>query len=236
MSRFFILIIALLTLFSAGCNRTAEREAEKHVNVVLTNYIGPADKWDTRVRSDSAGAVMRGRFKSINIVGKNVRVDPNMTLEDLTLDFEAVEVDTKAKRLNSVGKATFSCRLRDVVLSQYCRKRRPNIEGLDITFEGNNLVVHAKPDALGLFKVPVSVAGTLKPRGTAQMDFDPNKANVAILPIPERVLDYVANKLNPVIDLSHVVAPLRIERAEINGSLMTVSGSIAPDELLKMGQ
>ncbi len=222
--------------FASGCSRSAEREAEKRVNTVLTNYIGPADKWDTRVRSDSAGAVMRGRFKSISIVGKNVRVDPNMSLEDLTLDFEAVEVDTKAQRLNSVGKATFSCRLRDVVLSRYCRKRRPNINGLDITFEENNLVVHAKPDALGLFKVPITVAGKLKPRGTAQLDFDPNKANLSILPVPEAVLDYLASKLNPAIDLTHLVAPLRIERTEINGSLMTVSGSIAPDDLLKLGK
>lgn len=236
MNRFLLVAIILLTLLSGGCGRTAEREAEKHVNAVLNNYIGPADKWDTRVRSESAGAVMRGRFKSISIVGKNVRVDPNMTLEDLTLDFEAVEVDTKAKRLNSVGKAIFSCRLRDVVLSRYIRNRRPNINGLNLTFDDGNLVVHAKPDALGLFTVPVSVAGKLKPRGTAQLDFDPNKANLSILPVPEKILDYLAEKLNPAVDLTHLVAPLRIERTEINGSMLTVSGSIAPDELLKLGQ
>lgn len=227
-------VLLLGVLLLVGCARPAEREAEKRVNALLPRYIGPAQKWETKIKGDSMGAVMRGRLRSVHIVGTGVQVAPDLILEKVLLDFEEVAVDTKAQRLQSVGKATFSGSVRDVVLSRYLRKQRPDIKGLNLTFDKGEIVVHADPDAFGIIKVPTDVRGRLVPRGGGVMDFAPSGANISIVPIPQPVLDYLSKKLNPAVDLSHLTAPLQLERAETSGFFLTLSGSIRPDDLLRL--
>jgi hypothetical protein len=229
------LLLSLLTaLLVTGCTRTAEKKAESEINKVLPRYIGPANEWKTRIKGDSMGAVMRGRIRSVQIDGKGVRVSPDLPLEDMHLEFDEVEVDTKAGRLKSIGSASFTCRVRDVILDRYCRQLRKDINGLEVRFDSDNILVSAKPDALGIIQVPVTVGGKLVPQGESKLLFSPNQAKVSIVPVPEPVVDYLVGKLNPTIDLSHLIVPLRVQRANVEGKFLTISGTIAPDDILRL--
>ncbi|GAB4462525.1 MAG: hypothetical protein OHK0029_29560 [Armatimonadaceae bacterium] len=231
-----MVLALLLAAVSTGCQRTVERKAEDMVNAVLPNYIGPAVEWKTRIHGDSTLAVMKGRLRRVEITGKGVQVEKNLTLEDLSLQFDEVEVDTRARRLKNVGRATFQIRVRDVVLDRYARLTRSDINGLQIRFDNGEIVVDAKPDVKGIIEVPVSVSGSLVPRGDPVLSFQPDSAKLTIIPVPRVVIDYLVGKLNPTIDLSHLMIPLRFQRAEVVGNFLVLSGSIKPDDVLRLSQ
>lgn len=228
-----LFVLLLICLAVVGCTRTAEHEAEKRINPLLTDYIGPADKWETRVRGDSMGAVMRGRVRSVHVVGTNVRLHPDLTAAQLTLDFSEVAVDTKAQRLSNVGAATFECKIAGDVIDRYCRKLRPDINDLKISLRGDVFVVTARPDNLKIVTVPVSVEGKLVPRAVSQLDFDPDRAKLTTLPVPEMILDFIARRLNPAVDLTNLPIALRFERSQVRGGYLILSGSVPPDDLIR---
>ena len=60
-------LVALLCV--AGCARPAEKVAEKTIVALLPGYIGPAESYKVRVKSDSLGAMMRGRVRTVHIDG-----------------------------------------------------------------------------------------------------------------------------------------------------------------------
>jgi hypothetical protein len=211
-----------------------EGEAGKRVNALLPKYLGPARSYSTRVKGDSAGAILRGRLKQVHVTGSDVQLDPDLLVDDLTLDFDEVEVDMKAQTLHSIGSAAFGCRIGAANLDRYVRVRRPDIGGLRIALKGSALVVNAKPDVLGVIAVPVSVQGRLVPRGGAALDFEPDQAKVSVLPIPQVVLDYLARKLNPVVELSRVAVPIQVTQADVQDGFLSLTGSIQPEDIFRL--
>lgn len=227
-------LLTLLLLFAplAGCRRPAEREAEKRILSLLTRYIGPADKYTTKVTGDSSSAVLRGRLRKVHVEGKRVRLTPDLIVDDLVMDFDEVSVDTRAGRLQNVGRATFTGRISDVSLTRYLRQTRSGIAGLGIALEDGRIEVSATPELLDIISVPITVRGTLAPRGKSRLVFVPDRAQVSIIPIPGVALDWLTSRLNPTLDISLANAPLQVGGVQIRDRSLYVSGSIAPEDIL----
>jgi hypothetical protein len=224
---------AVLLFSVVGCGRVAEDEAAKRVNALLPKYLGPARTYSTRVRGDSAGAILRGRLKRVQVTGADVQLDPDLVVDDLTLDFEEVDVDTKAQVLRSVGNAAFACRIGAANLDHYVRARRDDIPGLRVALKGSSIAVSMAADALGILSVPITVEGRLVPRGGGALDFEPDRARLSIVPIPRMVLDILAHRLNPVIELTDVAIPIQVTRAEVRDGALALTGFIKPDDVLR---
>ena len=218
-----------------GCGRVVNRKAEDRVNAILPSYLGKADRYETHLTSDGAGATLRGHLRHVHIDGWGVHLAPALIVDTLALDFDEVNVDARAGRLESIGSAAFACQVGASYLDNYVRTRRGDIPGLSVGVCGDRLVVNARPELLGLIGVPVSVEGTLLPRpGGAQLDFVPDAAHVARLRIPGLALDYLQRKLNPAIDLGGLRVPIQVSRAEVKDGSLTLTGSIAPDALMRV--
>jgi hypothetical protein len=67
------------------------------------------------------------------------------------------------------------------------------------------------------------------------MDFEPDKARLLIVPIPKPVLDFVAERINPVVDFSSLQAPIRVEKAEVKGGSLLLSGYLPPESVNGLG-
>lgn len=244
----------------AGCKRVAEREAEKRVRDLLPQYLGPADKYETRVDSDNAGAVTRGRLRRVSVVGTNVRFDPTLTIDRLSLELSDVDVDTKARRLRDVGTTRFECRIAGDRLDRYVRARRSDIPDLRVALTGDVLRVTARPslrvgDALdralertlgingggftsnlnGRLGASVTVEGRLAARGDSRLDFRPDLGKLSVIPIPSAILDWLSARLNPAVDLTGLPVPVQITNAEVRGGFLVLSGTVAPADILRVG-
>ena len=226
----------LFPLMLAGCKGAVENEAGKRLNALLPEYLGPAQKYTTTVDADSAGAIMRGRFRKVHIEGIGVQVNPKMTIDRLQLDFAEVEVDTKAKKLRSIGGATFACSLSGENLNRYVQAQRPDVNGLKASLTRTGILINAAPqDPFKLVAVPIAVEGKLIPHGGAKMDFKPNMAKVSILSIPGFALDFIQARLNPLVELSGMAIPVKVESADVRDGYLTITGAVEPDDILRLG-
>ena len=231
---FFVMACGVSLVLSGGCaRRFAENKAAARINALLPRYLGPAEHYETRLQSDSTGALLRGRVQQVHIEGRGVRLTPTLTVAHLTLDFSEVTVDPKAGVLQSVGRATFACRITEADLNRYLVAQRPDIPALTLSLRADQVRITAKPEVLGI-GAPVSVEGHLVPRsGGAYLNFEPDAARLTIVPVPGLVLDYLSRRLNPAVDLSELRVPIRVSHAEVRGGALLLSGTIASDDLLR---
>lgn len=226
------LFFCLLMLLPAGC-REVERVAERKVNDILPGYVGPADKYSTRVRGNP-DALRRGRMRSVHVDGVNVRLTEDLTADALRLDLENVDVDTGTKRLRSVERVTFLAMLGEASLNRYIKARRPEIRDLRVELGAADATVHATPEILGVALTPIAVKGTVTPRdGGSLLDFTPGSGRVAVVPVPAALLAYLAQNLNPVVDLSTLRIPIRVEKSEIKDRAVYLTGTIDPADLIR---
>jgi hypothetical protein len=230
--------LALLAplFFLAGCGREVERAAERRVNGLLPALVGPADKYGTRVRGNP-DALLRGRMRSVHIDGEGVRMTEELTLDTLTLDLTGVTVDVKAKRLSGIESVTFAATLGEGNLNRYVRARHPGIPGLQVALGQAGATVHARPEIFGGIAAPLAIEGVITPRaGGGLLDFLPGGARVSVVPVPAPVLRYVAERLNPVLDLSTLRVPIRVEKAQIRQGALLLTGTVDPANLLRAGE
>jgi hypothetical protein len=229
----------LFFLTAPGCARVAESKAETAVNDLLPSFLGPADSYSTRVRGKSVGAVMRGRLDSVRVEGTNVRLEDGMTIDDLTMDFQSISIDTTARKLSHLGSAQFAARIGTVNLNRYVTVKRPALAGLVVTLGPDSAIVEARPSLLASYgvtglKVPVAVDGKLVPTGDGtKLDFIPGKARISVIPIPRPVIDYLARTLNPAVDLSTLPIPVRILEAHIKPDGVYLRGDAPSEDLLR---
>lgn len=233
MKRSRILLLALLALSLSGCARPVERAAERRLVDLLPALIGPATKYSTRVRG--GGSLLRGRARSVHIDGWGVRLSESLTLDMLALDLSHVEVDRGSGRLRHVEGVTFTATLSGSRLQEYVASRRLGIPELRVGLDQSDAFVSARPEVLGVTPVSVSVRGTITPRaGGTRLDFTPSGARVSIVPIPAPILRYLGERLNPVLDLSTLHIPVRVERAEVRQGALILQGTIDPAALLRL--
>jgi hypothetical protein len=192
-----LLPLTLALVGAGGCSRPAERVAEKRINALLPQYLGPADRYSTRVRETTSG-LLRGRLRRIHVDGVNVRMSDELTVDHLALDISDVSVDAKAQRIQSVGAIRVAATLGEANLNRYLRARRPDIAGLQVRLGAGEATVRATPEVADLFGVPLQVRGSLQPRpGGVLLDFVPGSARVSIVPVPGPVLRFVSERVNP---------------------------------------
>ena len=227
-----LLLCALVVLLASGCARPVERQAERRINALLPEYVGPAQKYSSRVRGD-VGALARGRARHVHVDGVQVRLDEALTVDTLALDLGDVEVDTKAGRLRAIRSIAFSATLREANLNRYVRARRAEIPDLQVELRPAGALVRARPEVLGA-GVPIQVEGTITPRaGGRLLDFSPGAARVSVVPVPASVLQYLARELNPIVDLSTLRVPVRVARTRTEQGVLILEGDVDPADLLR---
>lgn len=225
---------ATMALALVGCARPGEREAETAILKLLPEYLGPAKNYSVRVKGKSLGAITRGRLREVHIAGTDVRLTDELTVRELTVDADEVAVDLKSRSLRGVSQALFSARIDEAQIDSMARRRRPKLLDLKLRLTGNQVEVTVRPEVFGYPTIPITVLGTLTVRGGGRsLDFSPDRGRLSIFPIPEALLDFVADRLNPVVDLTALTVPIQVARAEVSGGALTLFGTIPPDRLTR---
>jgi hypothetical protein len=228
--------VALILLASVGCARPGEKKAERAVEELLPQYLGPAQSYTAKVKAASLGALMRGRVRTVTLIGRGVQLLPECTVAELRVDAAEIEIDKDRQSLKSVGEARFIARIDENELDRLVRTRRPKLADLKISLRGSWVNVRVTPEIFGYPTLPIQVEGNLLPRGGGiKMDFEPDKARLLIIPIPKPVLDFVAERINPVVDFSSLRAPIRVEKAEVKGGSLLLSGYLPPESVNGLG-
>ena len=222
----------------AGCHRPVERTLERTLTDALPRYIGDADKWTARV-GGRPDALYRGRLRTVHIEGANVRLLPNLPIHRLVLDVDDVSVNRKTNTLEHIGAARFSARFTEAALQKYIVSRRADLRDFALTLNADGTAtVTVRPEVAGFATVPVSLRGAvrLNEAGT-QLLFSPSDAAVDVgvgtigSGLPAFVAAPIAERVNPVADLSAAPVSLVAETVRIERGTATVTGRVSADAL-----
>lgn len=228
----------LAAFLVAGCHRPVETRVEHAITDLLPRYLGNAESWGARVEG-RPDALYRGHIRAVRIVGKNVALLPDLTVERLNIDVRDVSVNRGTNALESVGETRFVARITEAALNRYVAGRRSGGRDLRIALGADNkATVTATPALLGVPTVPVSLRGTVAvtERNTA-LFFTPDRASVDTgigtvgTGLPNIVAEHIASRLNPVADFAAAPIALRVETVRIERGAATIDGSVPPGAL-----
>jgi hypothetical protein len=216
------LFCILLSL--GGCGRANPfRAVERSIQAELPRLIGPADRYQVTV-SRSGGNLIAGRIPWIDIRGSNVRAIEGLNLDELEVRLEGVRFDRGDRSVREIEQSRFAARIGAPSVTQYVRRRSPNLRDVQVRFAQGAVQVRVSPALLGL-GVPVEVNGRPKLRGASAIDFDVSRVAVLRLGLPEFAVSRIEERINPLVDLAGLPFPLQLRDVRIEGDRVVVVGA-----------
>jgi len=211
-----------------GCGSLSPQTVAAHkIADALPGILGPAARYDVRVQGDAL-ALTRGRARNVHVEGRDVQMTPNITVDTLTFDAPDVSFDTKAKRLQKVGRVAFVGTMGQAHLEAYLSHVKMNkmLQGLRVTLRPGDVQVQL-PLVAGPIHTTATVYGSPAPnaRDAKSIDFIVDKARLGFLPLPAGLVNRALADLNPIVDLSAVRVPLSVQSTSVEGGKLVLRGT-----------
>lgn len=236
MQRSFIVvacIAGLATSLSVGCRRPVEKTAEKIIKERLPIVLGSAKSYDVRVESASMGAGMRGRLRHVSVFGRGVSLTNGMTLDRVLIEASDVSVDRKSATIDAIRTSTMDAYLDAREVEAIIRKRRPDLPPVNLTVVGDTLQVRTVPRVLGYPTITVAIDGSLVvAKSGRELHFQPKTARLGVVPIPDSVVGYVSDIVNPVAEMTAFPVPMLARSVSLDGGFIRIGAELTVDELL----
>lgn len=199
------------------------RKVESRIEAALPGIVGPAESYQARVDA-GIGDMMRSRLRAVHVVGKEVAVTPDLTVETLLLDLEGVAFDRGRNELREIKSARIRAEITAAMIERYLRRARPDVDGISVTILRDEIRVTAKPRVLGL-RVPISAVGKLETVDSSRINFVPNKVQVGGVSSPRALSALLAKSVNPVVDLSKVGYSARLTEISLEPAKVVLKGT-----------
>lgn len=220
--------LGLLVLSGCGPAWSAallEDAVEDLLTAELPGVLGPAARYTAKV----IGAWPDGsHFEQVRVVGERVARPGNPVIDRLQADLRDVEVDAPRRRVDAIGDAQISARLRAADLAAFLR-RQGWVHDAAVTFSGRDgITVTGRPSLAGLTTVPAlgqaEFRGRLLPQASRLL-LAVDAVRMAGFEATELTRALLEGTVNPLFDTSAYAVPSRIDAVEVQGDAMVISAS-----------
>lgn len=226
-------IAGLVTAMSTGCRRPVEKTAERIIKERLPIVLGAAKSYEVNVESASMGAGMRGRLRHVSVFGRGVALTNGMILDRVLIEASDVSVDRKSALIDGVRSSTMDAWLDAREVEAIIRKRRPDLPPVNLTVVGETLQVRTVPRVLGFPTITVAIDGSLVvAKSGRELHFQPKTARLGVVPIPDSVVGYVADIVNPVAEMTAFPVPMLARKVSLDGGFIRIGAELTVEELL----
>jgi len=234
LSHLLVISIAFASVVtSTGCRRPVEKTAERIIKERLPIVLGTAKSYDVRVESASMGAGMRGRLRHVSVFGRGVALTNGMLLDRVLIEASDVSVDRKSATIDAVRSSAMVAWLDAREVEAIIRKRRPDLPPVNITVVGETLQVRTVPRVLGFPTITVAIDGGLVvAKSGKELHFQPKTARLGVVPIPDSVVGYVADIVNPVAEMTAFPVPMLARSVSLDGGFIRIGAELTVEELL----
>ena len=226
-------IAGLVTAMSTGCRRPVEKTAERIIKERLPIVLGTAKSYEVSVESASMGAGMRGRLRHVSVFGRGVALTNGMILDRVLIEASDVSVDRKSASIDAIRSSTMVAWLDAREVEAIIRKRRPDLPPVNLTVVGETLQVRTVPRVLGFPTITVAIDGSLVvAKSGRELHFQPKTARLGVVPIPDSVVGYVADIVNPVAEMTAFPVPMLARSVSLDGGFIRIGAELTVEELL----
>ena len=233
-----ILLLLILLLSLAGCDRAINRSAERRIRESLPDLIGPARSYSVHV-SGSAERTIQGHLANVTVDGDDVDLPSGLLLDQLRLDLKDVEVDTGRRQIRHIGDVRFAATLSEASLDEFLAGESPegdSIRNTRVRIEGNNSVtLSAERVVLGA-GVPFRLTGPLRIVGLQSIEIDPTQLTVIGIPISGLPLRFLKQRFESAIDLSSLPFPIHLTDVQTRPGKLILFGTADVTAFLERAQ
>ncbi len=235
------LAAVLVAAIATGCGVHPRRLAEKRVEAQLPQLIGPAKRYRVYLFGRHE-RMFQGKVKAVRIVGEGVEIQPGLVLRELVVELE--EIVYQPDKPLQAQRGVFHATLSDETLSTYLTSLLPPIRSPWnlVVSRLDNLRVRSRAGEIRLsievhtrlgVKLSGELSGQLRLREHKQVWLEASEVKVVGLTVPEKVRDLLAELFlnRPLIDLSEVQAPIRVDRIAIGEGMVMVEGIVLVEQL-----
>lgn len=231
-------LLLVSTLVFAGCGRTLNRAAERHIRDALPNLLGEAKQYRVHVTSAPLQTV-QGRLADVAIDGEDVQLANGLLLDRMHLNLQGVDVDTGRKRVRHVRAATFTATVSAASLNVYLAGATPDeerIRNARLTLGPRNLVTLTAERVVLGEGIPFTVTGPVRLAGPQRIEMDPRHLDAIGIGIAGKPLQFLKGRFETAIDLSSLAFPVQFSSVSVTPGLMTLTGTADVETLLRRTQ
>jgi len=216
--------LAGLPLLGGCSTRFIRGRAERRIVHRLEDLIGPAERYKVRIRGTTDAALVAGRIRWIDVDGSNVRAGHQIELESLHLELHNLHYHPAPEESVSVGESRLVIQLTQQALNDYLRRQHPDSPP-EITLSGGRVTLQGSMSLLGV-PTPLVTTGRLEIVGHTRLIYRAETVELSADPIPGVGPAYVESHLNPLLNVSHLNLPLRLDEVEVRPGRLVVRGSV----------
>jgi hypothetical protein len=222
----FAAIVVVCSL-TAGCGRTVNRSAERHIRDLLPDLIGNARQYRVHVNGD-AGAAAQGKLAFVTVDGDDIQMTNGLLIDHLHLEMTNVNADLVHKQLRSVGSASFTASIGEASLDEFLAGESPDSEpgtlrNVHISLRRNQVTISAERVLLGA-SIPFRAYGPLRLSGPHRIELDPTRLVVVGIPISGVPLEFLKRRFESAIDLSSLPVPILLHQVHTENRTLIMTG------------
>jgi hypothetical protein len=218
-----LFLLGLLAPWLLGCTAapltraTVENEAMTRAPALL----GPAESYQVEVQGITPDGI-----KAITITARGLKADQCLVIDPLILSLHDVRIQHPF-HLTQLAGASFSARVSESAanynLRQQGRTSSANLHDIHLTFQQGHIQMAAAVPVMSV-DIGVTATGVVRVSDGLRLLFDPKTIRFAGIGIPPVGKELMAERINPVIDLSGLRFTPQIEKVTIEAGGLLISG------------
>lgn len=221
----FTVFCLLFTLLLGGCGGGGIRhKIERGIAKGMEQKLGPAKSYSVKITGPTM-ALVSGKLRGIEITGLDVKTPQGIVVQRLRVNVQDLEVDVGTEEIKKCGGTTYSATLSQAELARYLTKMYPDAPDFRLEFLDGFARVTAKP-GVSIAKVSVVVDASVDILQHRRLALNLKELDVAGLPTPGFVRDYVERKVNPVFNVDDLDIGATIDSVSMRRGSVTVAGTL----------
>jgi LmeA-like phospholipid-binding len=219
------LLFLIIGSLASGCStRFVRSHAERRIAHKLEDLIGPADEYKVRVRHTRDAEIVVGRLRRIEIDGWNVRAGGQLALESLHLELNDLRYHAPPNEALTVGESLLVIHLTEAALNDYLRRQHPK-SPTEVAFHDGTVTLKGTMRLLGGVLTPVETSGRLEIAEGSRIEYHADTVHFPAETAPDAGAEYIEKSLNPLLDVTRLNLPIRLNGIEVEPGRLVVRGT-----------
>jgi len=176
------------------------------------------------MRGTKDSEIVVGRIRRIEIDGWNVNAGYQIQLESLHVEVNNLLYKAGEDGRLTVGDSSFVIYLTEAALNDYLRRQHPSRQS-EVTVNEGSVSIKGSMRLLGV-STPLMTTGRLEIADRTQVMFRADRVSLGTDANSVLGTDYVERHLNPLLNVSQLNLPLRLDSIEAQPGRLVVRGTV----------
>lgn len=217
-------VALLASLALAGCSTSVVRRGvERRIARRLNSEIGPAKQYRVRIRDTRDTELVLGRARRVEVEGRGILARGRFLVDLVRVTLEDLRYENGDTDFLSIGRSELELEFGEAALNQYLQTYHARYQP-EIHLLPGRVSVRIVYKLLGT-PTPLSASGRLVVEEGRRLVFEAESADVPFIQDPIFARRFVQDRVNPILDLSNIDFPARIESLVISQGKIAARGS-----------